>query len=306
MAFFSAVAALALEHFRPQREPFVFYRWYAEYTRFVETRFNAGGINPGGVGWAFAVLPLLFAAWAVYAIADSVSPLLGWVWNVAVLYATLGFRYYSLNAEAIASHLRTGDAAGASALLARWRNGLADDPLSETDCARLTVEQTLTASHRQLFGPLLWFAVLSGFGPVGAVLYRASSILARRWEGAPGLFGAFATRAFYVLNWLPARATAMSFAVAGNFEDATYAWRTQAGFWPDIEDSVVLAAGAGAMGASLGGNVTVAQTEITRPVLGQGQDADADLIDSALGLVWRALTIWLVIAGLFVVGGWAA
>lgn len=306
MAFFSALAALALEHFRPQRLPLPHYRTFAELARIIETRFNAGGINPGGIGWTLAVLPLLCGVWLVYAIADGVSPVLGWVWNVVVLYATLGFRYYSQDAEAIAASLRAGDTTAASDTLARLRSSPDDTTQSETDCARLTVEHTLAASLRQLFGPLLWFALLSGFGPVGAVLYRASSILARRWEASAGLFGAFALRAFHILNWLPARATAMSFAIAGNFEDATYSWRTQAAAWPDLEDAIVLAAGAGALGTSLGGTVQVAGVAVTRASLGEGGEADADLIDSTLGLIWRSLAIWLVLGALVVIGGWAA
>jgi adenosylcobinamide-phosphate synthase len=127
----------------------------------------------------------------------------------------------------------------------------------------------------------------------------------------PGLFGEFARRAFHAINWLPARATALTFAIAGNFEDAMYSWRTQAAFWPEPEDGVVLAAGAGAMGARLGGEVGVVGETVARPALGEagpgeGGEADADLIDSATGLVWRGLAIWLTIGALFVVGGWAA
>ena len=40
---------------------------------------------------------------------------------------------------------------------------------------------------------------------------------------------------------MPARVTAASFAIAGNFEDAAYCWRTQAGSWGRGGEGVVLA-----------------------------------------------------------------
>lgn len=306
MALFSALAALALEHFRPLRPPLPHYRLFATLAGTVEARFNAGGFNPGAVGWAILMLPLLAAVWAVHAALSEFGSLFAWAWNVAVLYATLGFRYYSTDAEKIAAQLRAGDAAAAAASLAALRNGIADPAQTEVDCVRLTVEHVLLASLRQLFGPLLWFVLLSGFGPVGAVLYRGASILARRWESAAGQFGDFACRVFRWIDWLPARAVALTYAVAGNFEDATYAWRTQAERWPDSDDGVVLAAGAGALGVRLGGEVEVVGERVARPVLGDGETADVDWVDSALGLVWRGLTLWLVIGALIVVGGWAA
>ena len=36
-------------------------------------------------------------------------------------------------------------------------------------------------------------------------------------------FGLFAGRAYYWIDWLPVRLTAVAFAVVGNFEDAIYA-----------------------------------------------------------------------------------
>jgi len=306
MEFFAALAALLLEHFRPLRGPLPHYQAFAAYSSWLESRFNAGGSRPGALAWGVAMLSVIAGTWMVWAVLSGVHWFLGWLFSVGVLYATLGFRYYMLDAETVAAQLRAGETAAASGLLARWRNAPEGDELSESDCSRLAVEQALTASHRQLFAPLLCFLVLTPLvGPVGAVLYRAASILARRWEGASGLFGDFAQRAFHIVNWLPARATALTFAVAGNFEDAMYSWRTQASTWSDLEEGIVLAAGAGAMGAGLGGAVTVAGQRVERPELGQGGDADADHVDSALGLIWRGAVIWLVVGAIFIVAGWA-
>lgn len=305
MTFFSLLAAVALEHARPLRQPLKHYQQYGRFTQWLERRFNAGEAVHGAIAWGLAVLPLLAAVWLVYWILDGIAPFLGWAWNVAALYGTLGFKYYSDDAERIARLLRSGDLDAAREALAAWRGGDASR-FSDEELARVTIEQTMAASHRQMFGVLIWFAVLAPLGPIGAVLFRAASILDRRWAGASGLFGAFARRAFHAINWLPARLTALTYAVAGNFEDATYCWRTQAEAWPEPEEGVVIAAGAGAMGVKLGQSVNVGGETVWRPEIGSGQPPDADTIDSAVSMIWRGLVIWLVAGLLVVVAGWVA
>lgn len=305
MAFFSVLAAVALEHLRPLRQPLPHYQQYARFTHWLEHRFNAGEFSHGAIAWALAVGPLLLGVGLVYVLLDGISPFLGWLWNVAVLYGTLGFKYFSDDAERIARQLRAGDVESARAQLGTWRGGDASQ-FSEEELARITIEKVTTASHRQMFGVLFWFVLLVPFGPLGAVLFRAASILARRWSDTRGLFGVFAQRAYHGINWLPARMTALTYAIAGNFEDATYCWRTQADTWPETEEGVVLAAGAGAMGVRLGQSINVGGETVWRPELGSGQAADPDGIDSAISMIWRGLLIWLVAGLLIVIAGWIA
>ena len=42
-----------------------------------------------------------------------------------------------------------------------------------------------------------------------------------------------------------------------------------------------------------------------RPELGMGEPADADILPSAIGLVWRALLVWLAVVLLLTVAYWA-
>jgi adenosylcobinamide-phosphate synthase len=305
MAFFSVLAALVIEHMRPLRQPLRYYQLYTRFNHEIEHRFNAGETSHGTIAWALAVLPLLAGTWLVFALLDGISPLLGWVWNVAVLYFTLGFKYFSDNAEQIARLLRAGDIEGARAQLGAWRGGDTRQ-FSADDMARVTIEQVMAASHRQMFGVLFWFVLLVPLGPVGAVLFRTASILARQWVDTRGLFGICAQRAFHVINWVPKRLTALTYAIAGNFEDATFCWRTQADAWPEAEEGAVIAAGAGAMGVALGQSVTVADEALWRPELGMGQTPDADCIDSSVSMIWRGLMIWLAAGLLIVVAGWVS
>jgi len=117
-------------------------------------------------------------------------------------------------------------------------------------------------------------------------------LLRRRWQGL-GAFGAFAERAARALDWPAVRLTAAFFAVVGDFEDSVYCWRTQAHSWPDPEAGVVLASGAGALGVRLGMPLSTIDGVEVRPELGLGETADAPFLDGVVGLVWRALVVWV-------------
>jgi adenosylcobinamide-phosphate synthase len=111
-----------------------------------------------------------------------------------------------------------------------------------------------------------------------------------------------------LIDWLPLRVTAASFAVVGDFEDAVHCWRTQAGRWPDGGSGILLASGAGALGVRLGMPVHDVMQDSgdvgDRPELGLGEDADPDFMQSAIGLVWRSLVLGLAVLALVWVSGW--
>jgi len=128
------------------------------------------------------------------------------------------------------------------------------------------------------------------FSPCGTVVERNSIHLFSRPERH---FGYFADRFFFWLDWLPSRLTAASFAIVGNFEDAVYCWRTQALSWAMHTHGIILATGAGAIGVRLGDTLHQYGTLQFRPEMGTGDEADVDYMQSAVGLIWRALVLWV-------------
>jgi len=58
---------------------------------------------------------------------------------------------------------------------------------------------------------------------------------------------------------------------------------------------IVLASGAGALGVRLEMLVNRTHAISERVVLGIGEEADVDFIESAVGLVWRALVLWALL-----------
>lgn len=297
MSALAVIAALLLEQWRPLGDRKAYFAALTSGAEWLERSFNAGEKRQGAIAWLVAVLPVLVAALALYYLLLWVHPLAGLAFNIAALYLTLGFRQFSHYFTDLQLAVRTGDLDRARQLLGEWRGEPAQHR-SREEVMRLAIEEALVASHRHVFGVLFWFVLLPG--PSGAIAYRLAVFLRRRWRGLGG-FGEFAERAGRLLEWPAVRLTAVSFAVVGDFEDTIYCWRTQAPAWPDPDAGVILAAGAGALGVRLGMPLAALEGVEVRPELGVGDNADAPHLDGVVGLVWRALVVWvflLVLASL--------
>jgi adenosylcobinamide-phosphate synthase len=293
MKFLALLVALLAEQLRPLRGRNFLYQSYERYAASLEEQFNGGQYRHGVLAWVLAAAPLLIVTLAAGYGLYRVSPLLAWTWNVVVLYVTTGFRRFSHYFTETLRALSNEDLAASRRLLGEWRGVSAVD-FSPTELARVAIEEGLLASHRYVFGSIAWYVVL---GPAGAVLYRASEMLARKWNAPAGTehaeFGSFAARFFVWIDWVPARLTALTFAVVGNFEDAIYCWRSQALAWGARTQGVILAAGAGALGVRLGDSLHEYGSLRFRPELGTGADPDADAMEGTVRLVWRSLVLWM-------------
>lgn len=305
MTLFSLIFALLIEQVRPLPVQQVVQLPLRRLSALLIERFNDGQARHGKAAWWLIVLLASLGSAVAYFLLWHLHPLLAFVFNVAVLYLTLGFRQESHFFTDIHLALRMGELDRARALLAEWRGGQYHEA-SSSEVARLAIEEALVAAHRNVFGVAFWFIVLPG--PSGAVMYRLARFFADEWGQRAdiefGDFGRFASRAFEVIDWLPARLTAASFSVVGDFEDAVYCWRTQAMLWPDKASAILIASGAGALGVKLGMPVHESGEIVERPEMGIGDEADADYMQSTVGLVWRALVVCLLMLALLGVAGW--
>ncbi|HEX7466126.1 MAG TPA: CobD/CbiB family protein, partial [Usitatibacter sp.] len=68
--------------------------------------------------------------------------------------------------------------------------------------------------------------------------------------------------------------------------------------WIRPEEGIVLASGAGALGARLGEPIPLGATLVDRPALGTGELPREDALASLEGLLWRALILWLIVFAL--------
>ena len=294
MSLVSLIIALLLEQWRPLSGRKSLVSPLLRFADYLQQHFNAGERQHGIIAWALGVAPAVLLSIGVYYLLFHLSWVLALAFNVAILYMTMGFRQVSHYFTDIHWALKSGDLNQARAILGQWR-GASCERLSSEEVVRLTIEEALLASYQHVFAVAFWFVLLPG--PGGAILYRLSSFLGRRWgsgkEAELAAFGSFAREVFRLLDWVPARLTGIAFAVVGDFEDAAYCWRNQAARWPDPSLGVVLASGAGAMGVRLGMPFLSELSPVDRPELGLGEEADVGFLDSTVGLVWRALVVML-------------
>jgi adenosylcobinamide-phosphate synthase len=321
MSFFAILFALLIEQVRPLARHNPVHAGLRGWARWVSRNFDAGKPHHGWVAWTLGVMLPAVGAVAVH---WALIALLGWpvaiLWSVAILYVTLGFRQFSHHFTNIRDALDAGDEARARELLAQWQQVDASE-LPRSEIVRHVIEYSVLAAHRHVFGVLAWFSVLAafGFGPAGAVLYRMSEFVARYWNlgnhtqsqpASPALQSA-AERAWHLIDWIPARATALAFAVVGSFEEAIDCWRNYAQRFPNDNDGVILAATSGAVNVRLGGEAlkpafapdssqsfragaqTMDDTEST-----PGREAEIGHLRSIVGLVWRSVVLWMVLLAL--------
>lgn len=300
MSLLSLIFALLLEQIRPLSSGKYLNVWLSAYADFFQRNFNGGEEKHGQIAWMLAVSVPLIGSLSLYWLLAEQHPVFAWAFCVLVLYLTMGFRQFSHYFTDIHKALRNNDLIQARSLLSAWRHEPCDE-LNPEEVIRLTIEEALLASHRNVFAVVVWFVIfmLLGLGPSGAIIYRMARFLNTHWgqnkNADMANFGKFAAQLYHWIEWLPVRLTAATFAIVGNFEDAIYCWRTQAASWPEPEGGIVLASGAGALGVRLGMPVAQFDMKAERPELGIGDEADVDFMQSAVGLVWRALVFWLII-----------
>ena len=256
----------------------------------IEQRLNSGGRgwrSHGVSGWCLAVLPPVTLVWLL-----SLSSL-GWLVDILVLYFALGLKSLAQHALPVAQALRLGNLDEA-----RRRVGyLVSRRTSELDAcgvARAGTESVLENGADAVFASLFWFAVL---GAPGVLLHRLSNTLDAMWGYRNERFERFgwaAARIDDVLNYLPARLVALTYALLGRTATALRCWRRQALQWDSPNAGPVMAAGAGALQVQLGGAAIYHGVEEQRPQLGEGAPAQARDIERALNLVYFGVLLWLV------------
>ncbi len=208
------------------------------WVRWAGHSFDAGKSQHAILAWCIAVvLPTIGVLLVYWLLVMAIGWPVAVLWNIVVLYVTLGFRQFSHHFTEIRQALETGDEERARQLLAEWQQ-VDVSGLRRSEIVRQVIEYSVIAAHRHVFGVLAWFSILSalGFGPAGAVLYRLSEFVPRYWmhKGEVSLHPVsealqrVAARCWAAIDWLPARITAIGFAVVGSFEEAIESWRNLA------------------------------------------------------------------------------
>lgn len=152
------------------------------------------------------------------------------------------------------------------------------------------VTQTLLIQQNdRLLAVIFWFIVL---GPVGAILYRCASQLRLQTRDDGTEFASLARQFHHFLAWLPARLTALSYALSGSLTDTINNWRNVASagnpLWSDTNDRLLAHTGMGAL--------------MLRDSVINGDDCTSQT-EQALALINRALIIWVCVIAVMTIAG---
>lgn len=315
MSFISVLFALLLEQARPLQRGNSIHAAMRVWVRWCTRNFDAGKPHHGWLAWGFAVGTPAVLVLVVFVLLDV---FVGWplavLWSALVLYATLGFRQFSFHFTQIRDALANDDPAKAKTLLANWQQ-LDAQTLPEQEVVGMVIEYSVLAAHRHVFGVLAWFSILAAFGlgPAGAVLYRMAEFAARYWrhqsqrhlQPVSTALQNHAQTAWEWMDWMPARLTAIGFAVVGNFEEAIEGWRGYAGRPDANQDGLVLAATAGAVNIHLSGMAAGLVTgsglplgSVSAPELEKRPKPELAHMAVVVGLVWRTVVMWIVLLAL--------
>lgn len=285
--------AVALDHLFPDRQGIKPFAWYRDWAESIEERFN-GGKRAHGVGAIIlAIAPILAGVFLAHYILAQFGGIFRLLFDVIILYLCLDVYRLSKTASAISSELEAGDVEEADEKL-RELTGKSVPEKTEAAIARATVEGVLKQGNSLIISPLFWFIVL---GPIGVVLQRLSCILDMLWGHRYERFVEFgwaAARFDDLLEWIPARITALSYALMGSFEDALHCWRKRVGVWSDINSGPLLASGFGAMHMQVC-EATSDAGEYEEGPYDLTVIPDAGHIQRVIALVWRVLLLWLVV-----------
>ncbi len=257
--------------------------------------YGNAGISPGRRRRrGLLALGLLLLPLTAVAVALSVLPLVGELFSLLVLYLAIAHKSLHEHAQAVARALDAGDEAASR----RLAGLMVSRDAATLEITASTTESVLENGNDGVFGALFWFIVA---GAPGCLLYRLANTLDAMWgyrNSRYREFGWAAARLDDLLNYLPARLTALSYALVGHSGRALRCWRRQAPAWESPNAGPVMAAGAGALGVRLGGAACYQGEVHRRPPLGWGEAPRAGDIGRALGLVRNSLLLWLALLSL--------
>lgn len=236
------------------------------------------------------VLLLLVAPFAILVYAFCQQPTIGFMVETLFLYLAIGHKSLRQHALAVREALKTNNTEAAKKAASHMvsRDLAAIAPIAST------IESVLENGNDSVFGALFWFFVAGG---TGALIFRLVNTLDAMWGYKTTrfyYFGWAAARLDDVMNYIPARLTAITYALHGKTRIALKCWQQQSPLWDSPNAGPVMAAGAGALQITLGGAARYHGEWHQRPTLGAGEPPVSQDILRALTLVKHGAIGWLI------------
>lgn len=247
----------------------------------------------GIVAWCAAVLPWWLLFLLLYIAVPAAQPL----FDVVIMYFVIARKSLIEHVRRVYTHLTAGDIPAARSAVAMIVSR-DTQTLSPQKLRDATLESALENGADGIFAAIFWFLV---GGAPAALLYRLVNTMDAMWgyrNQRYARFGTCAARVDDVMNFIPARLLALTYAALGNSKLAFQCWAQQAPACASPNAGVVMTAGAGALQLTLGGGAHYHGHYEPRPVMGAGRLAEDKDLPLVLKLLDNALIVWLLLIGL--------
>jgi len=291
MALLAVIFSLILEKFIYSIHKLRRIDWFINFTKFIYTKFSDLKYwNDTFNVLVIIMVPVFSMAYIQFEL-DKFLAFFSFLFSIFILILCIGPKDSQQIAQQYLNARESGDEEDARELAKELLNdSLPDD---DSSLIREINKVVLIGANERLFAVLFWF-VLSG-GPIGAVLYRLTSALReytqQEEENIRPEFVLVSRLLYFILNWVPARLTAFSYAIIGSFVDAVHQWKAHKAHEPmDPEgcDTLLTYMGFGALNID-------ADNDVFTP----------ESIHSVLQLTKRGLFVWLTVLAIATLAGWA-
>jgi len=212
MSLITILISLVLERFIGYLDEVRQLDWFRQYGAWL--REKLGGIADGITGVVVILIGPALVVWGVTELLDDLLlGLLEIVFGIAVLIYTLGPRDLHSDVEAYMEASAGEDEERIKTAAGHLTGG--EPPEDPVERLRAVVGSIFVEANNRMLAVLFWFVIL---GPMGAVLYRLSHELVKNAEADSNLKRA-AEAWLALADWIPARLTALFYALTGHFED---------------------------------------------------------------------------------------
>ena len=227
MTFLTVLIVFILVQWWGSAAPLHHDRWFYNWQRWLCKQTVLEQL-PSGVLLALTLLGPLLVLWLVLATVNNIYPWLQLVVAVPLLLYCLGRSKYTARVSAYNKALNNDDWSAAIDSYKKMREHCAADGQEQFDSdaeewPRLHHAMLVATAYRgfeRMFTVLFWFVA---FGPIGALLYRLSSLLIEADTSSEeqsednNRYWQLARHWVWVLEWPVVRVLSLSFALTGNF-----------------------------------------------------------------------------------------
>jgi len=271
MTFLAALIALIVErflHWSQLRN----WKWYSRYQEFLNVRLDS--VSPALIFFACILPPLIIAALITRLTANWGYHIPKLIWDILILLYCLGPANLWVQ---IYTCIRVLNKEDTRAAIEEVKNTFQINSIGQPQAFHQAFTRAIfNAANQRIFAVLFWFSIL---GPIGAVLYRVTSLSK---ANANVHVSEFAKQGQNILDWLPARLFTFVFALGGNFNKVFYCWKKHAKQGLNSNEAIL-------------GDCGIAALDVTK---GDTIPEDGSAENEALTLLDRVLVIGLIVLGL--------